>query len=331
MLTKSQLKKYPLAFILISCLILIAFFTNSKDDESLHLVDERFNMNTLMQIDVWCNKNNSKEVKISIDKAFATIQDVNKQTDRYSELTKYGLYNLNKLNTAQLPVEYEKSTHLVHLLHFLATHKSPYFKANLANLIDLWKEKKAANTVPTKKEVTTALINSKNTLDLGGIAKGYAIDKAYEDLLKNKHIQAALINCGGNIRVLGLRKNKKSWKIAIQHPRIENNYLGIITLKPGESVATSGDYQRYYEVNKKRYHHILNPQTGYPARGLISVTVWAKTAELADYYSTLLFVADLDEAKNILKQKPAIGAIIMTFDQKLYVSPNLEKIFKREN
>lgn len=341
-LVKSFLKliksKTIMAFILIFLILLITFFTSSKNENYTNLSDERFNMNTLMKIDIWCDKSALKSSKKSLNDAFTTIEEVNAQTDRYSELIKFGLYNLNKLaipqllETENLPAEYKNSQHLVSLIHFLATHNSPYFKADIAELINLWNAKKATNTIPTKQEVAKALTASKNkqTLDLGGIAKGYAVDKAYEKLIKNKQIKAALINSGGNIRVLGLQKNKKNWKIGIQHPRQKNKYLGIITLKPGESVATSGDYQRYYEVNGKRYHHILNPKTGYPSKGLISVTVLAKTAELTDYYSTLLFVAGLEHAKIILKQTPEIGAIIMDSNQKIYVSPNLEGIFNKE-
>lgn len=330
--------KTIMAFMLICSILLLTFFTTSKPEEYSHIFDERFNMNTLMKIDIWSNKSNLKSSKKSLVEAFATIEKVNEQTDRYNNLTKFGLHNLNKLQipkiieTKNIPSEYKNSKHLVNLIVFLNTHNSPYFKADIASLIDLWNTKKETTSIPTKKEISEALIASKNkgTLDLGGIAKGYAVDRAYEELIKNTQVKAALINSGGNIRVLGLQKNKKNWKIGIQHPREKSRYLGIITLKPGESVATSGDYQRYYKVNGKRYHHILNPKTGYPARGLISVTVLAKNAELADYYSTLLFVAGLDKAKEILKQKPELGAIIMNFNQELYVSPNLKESFKKE-
>ena len=326
------------AFIIISLILLITFFTSSKPRAYSHLVDERFSMDTLMKIDVWSDNSNINSSKKSLSKAFLAINEVNNQTDRYSELTKFGLYNLNKLKipnlieTTNIPPEYKKSKHLVNLIHFLATNNSPYFRADIADLINLWQSKKEENLVPTKKEVTAALLASKNSgsLDLGGIAKGYAVDQAYNELIKNKNIKAALINSGGNIRVLGLQKNKKSWKIGIQHPRSKNSYLGVITLQPGEAVATSGDYKRYYIVNGKRYHHILDPETGYPAKGLISVTVWSKSAELSDYYSTLLFVAGLDKSKEILKQTPSIGAIIMDSNQQIYVSQNLTKIFKEQ-
>ena len=140
-------------------------------------------------------------------------------------------------------------------------------------------------------------------LHLGAIAKGYAVDQAANTLQKN-NIQHAFINAGGDLKTLGNRPDKTAWKIGLQHPRKPESILASFSLS-GKSVATSGDYQRYFEFEGTRYHHILNPKTGYPVTGMTSATVVTDSVMDADALSTALFVmgakkglAFIDSLKN---------------------------------
>ena len=104
--------------------------------------------------------------------------------------------------------------------------------------------------------------NNKNIqIDLGGYAKGYALDQA-KKILKNNNVNNALINIGGNILAFG-KYGERNWVVGIQNPR-KPNVLATIALKPGWAIGTSGDYQRYIMVNNQRYSHLINPKTGYP-------------------------------------------------------------------
>jgi len=125
-------------------------------------------------------------------------------------------------------------------------------------------------------------------LDLGGIAKGAAADRIIAKL-SAAGVENALVNAGGQVRVLGSRDGRP-WRIGIRAPRAET-ILGVIELRSGESVSTSGDYERYYEHAGERMHHILDPRTGYPATHTQAVTVGAADGTLADAASTTLFVA----------------------------------------
>jgi len=125
-------------------------------------------------------------------------------------------------------------------------------------------------------------------LDLGGIAKGAAVDRIVE-LLAGRGIRAALVNAGGDLRVLGRRGNRP-WRIGIQAPRTDG-LLGTIELEDGEAAFTSGDYERYAELGGQRLHHILDPRTGRPARETQAVTVIARDGVSADAAATALFVA----------------------------------------
>jgi FAD:protein FMN transferase len=145
-------------------------------------------------------------------------------------------------------------------------------------------------------ESQTVFLSEKGMqLHLGAIAKGYAVDQAANILQKND-IHHAFINAGGDLKTLGNRPDKTAWKIGLQHPRKPESILASFSLS-GKSVATSGDYQRYFELEGTRYHHILNPKTGYPVTGMTSATVVTDTVMDADALSTALFV--MEEEKGL--------------------------------
>jgi thiamine biosynthesis lipoprotein len=126
-------------------------------------------------------------------------------------------------------------------------------------------------------------------IDLSGIAKGYAVDRSVA-VLRDMGIEKGLVDAGGDIFCFGLRK--KGWRIGIKHPR-EQGLLGVIRIDSG-AVATSGDYENFYEIVGVRYHHLIDPRTGKPARGQVSATVTAPTAVLADAWATALFIMGKD-------------------------------------
>lgn len=147
-------------------------------------------------------------------------------------------------------------------------------------------------------------------IDLGGIAKGYILDAAVL-WLQEKGIQSGLIEGGGDLRVFGPHPKRDLWRIGIQDPRNERGTLiGIVSLK-NQSIATSGDYERYFIRNGRRYHHILDPQTGFPSSKAISVTIIAPNALLADAYATAVFVMGPDKGITLLNRLPDIEGLIV--------------------
>jgi len=126
-------------------------------------------------------------------------------------------------------------------------------------------------------------------LDFGGIAKGYAIDRGIQVLKKN-HISNALIDAGGDLRLIG-QHGEQAWRIGVRNPRDAKKILGMLQLQGDVSVVTSGDYERFFIDHGKRFHHLLNPHTGYPSMQSRSVTVVANQAMLADAWSTAVFVS----------------------------------------
>jgi len=140
-------------------------------------------------------------------------------------------------------------------------------------------------------------------LDFGAFAKGYAVDRAI-DVLRELGIQHAVVNAGGDLRVIG-RHGERAWRVGIRHPRAEG-VLASVEVEGDESVFTSGDYERYFDWQGKRYDHIIDPRSGYPAQGLSSVTVFTQQADLADAAATALFVAG-PKVENWLPVARAMG------------------------
>ncbi|MBO8130656.1 MAG: FAD:protein FMN transferase [Candidatus Marinimicrobia bacterium] len=169
-------------------------------------------------------------------------------------------------------------------------------------------------------------------ITIGGIAKGYAVDSVKNYLSSFPIIKGAIINAGGDIGLIK-RADGKKWKVGIRHPRKPGEIIGILNLS-SESVATSGDYENYYIVNGKKYHHLLNPFTGLPSSNCQSVTVIAPNTELADALATALFVAGYEKGREILKNFDDVYA--MWIDSSGYINYSdgftnfLKKIFKEE-
>ena len=165
-----------------------------------------------------------------------------------------------------------------------------------------------SKSVDPKKPSTVFLKNTQTQIDLGAIGKGYAVDKALE-IIKNFGIDNACVNLGGNIYVLGASAGKNTWKIGVQHPRNKDEILGYLELK-NEATATSGDYERFFEIKGNRYSHIINPKTGMPVNGIIAVTIVAPTGTEVDALSTSVFVLGHEKGMELIKKIPNAEAMI---------------------
>lgn len=164
-------------------------------------------------------------------------------------------------------------------------------------------------------------------LDLGGYVKGYALDRALE-ILKENHIKNALINIGGNIIALG-KHGDKPWRVGIQHPR-KPNAIAMLDLESEWAIGTSGDYQRYFELDGKRYCHIINPAIGYPVEGIQAVTVLVppltkSTGVLSDVASKPIFIAKPSMRKNAAAAMGVENYLIIESANKILLSPNMAK------
>ena len=164
-------------------------------------------------------------------------------------------------------------------------------------------------------------------LDLGAVGKGIDCDEVLNFLQNRPNVQGAVISVGGSILTYGQKPDGKPWKVGIIDPFEPSSYLGYLTLEGQWCVSTSGDYERYVEVDGVRYHHIINPATGYPAdAGLRSVTILSKDGCLSDALSTACFVLGKEEALKLL-EKYDVYAVMVEEDGSIVCSPGAEQYF----
>ncbi len=220
------------------------------------------------------------------------------------------------------------------------------FDISIGPLVALWDIGGESPRVPSATEIEDVLdlVNYRDVLlldyqrqvllkragmriDLGGIAKGYGADRAAE-LLHEIGVESALLDFGGNIYAVGSKAQDRPWRIGIQDPfEPRGNYLGVLSIAD-TSVVTSGTYERYFEANGKRYHHILDPSTGYPVdNGLMSVTIIASSSMTADALATGVFVLGIVDGLALVEAFDGVEAILVDENRRLYLSSGVGERF----
>ncbi len=178
------------------------------------------------------------------------------------------------------------------------------------------------NIVLDKENLTVFLKLPGMKIGFGAIGKGYAADKA-KALLMEKGVIAGIINASGDMNTWGKQPNGNEWTIAITNPLNKNKVFALFPLNEG-AVVTSGNYEKFVSFNGIRYTHIINPKTGYPATGIISATVFAPKAELADALATSVFVMGIETGINRINQLPKVECIIIDENGNIYTSENIK-------
>ncbi len=215
------------------------------------------------------------------------------------------------------------------------------FDITIGAVLDLWGFGSGRYHVPNQEEIAKALatvdytkvevdrangqvrIPEGTVLDLGGIAKGYIVDCATK-VLRDAKVSRSIINAGGDISVIGRRPDNMPWRVGVQNPEEPSDIRWILPLDD-ESVVTSGDYQRYFLYHDERYHHIIDPRDGFPARGLNSVTIVGESSSICDALSTAVFVLGWEEGRALVEKVPDVeGIIVSTTDA--WISPGLANV-----
>lgn len=323
-------------------IVLLSIGIYSTYQRRIHTYQEfknaRFYMDTYIEIIVLSNNKDSAEkamdkafnVFAKLDKKFnyndpeSLLGELNRNMDERRDINNNREKNTNGWIQVETALEDKELAMLIHKGIEFSKMTGGAFDPTLGAVKDLYPFG-AKNPSPPPREAIRKTLEisgyqklnlSGNGLrkpkgmkiDFGGILKGYAVDEAI-DVLKKEGIENALVNAGGNIRVMGKNIKNESWKIGVENPRAPGKIMAVISLD-NKAVATSGDYQRYFFFDKVRYHHILDPKTGEPARKAISATVITPDGITSDALSTAVFVMGKRKGIEFLEKHKLDGIIV---------------------
>ncbi|MDD5688464.1 MAG: FAD:protein FMN transferase [Elusimicrobia bacterium] len=293
--------------------------------------ETRLLMNTTVEIKVWMFDEGL--ARKSISAAFNEIARVENTFSVFKADSEIARLNKNGSGTVS-----DEVIQLVKVSKYFSELSDGAFDITVLPVIELWKNAKKNEKAPTKEEINNTLklvgsgkiiIDEKSKkisfaqkgvkIDLGGIAKGYAVDKAIE-VLKKAGVQTGMINAGGNMGCFG----KKVWSIALQNPRDKNSFITTLKIK-NKAVSTSGDYERYFFLDKKKISHIINPLSGYSADNSISSTIITDNATDSDALSTATFVLGPKKGIELVKKYKNAECLIIDKEKRIFKSTGFSK------
>ncbi|TAL39178.1 MAG: FAD:protein FMN transferase [Spirochaetes bacterium] len=294
-------------------------------------------MGTIVNITIIADS--KREADAASEKAFGAIEEIERLMSPKSEAG--DVYRLNE-QAAYRPVRVSDGTFmLVRRANEVAARTGGAFDISFAALERLWNWKDPNFIPPNAMEVARALalvnyryirLNSAASeisfavpgmrIGLGGIAKGYAAMRGMEEL-KAAGVTNAIVAAAGDMQVAG-SKDGGPWRVGLMHPR-KKELICTLLMRDGDAVSTSGDYERFAEYGGVRYHHIIDPKTGYPARGFVSVSVISKSPVDSDAYSTALFVMGPGKAAGFMKEHPELEVVLIDEDLRMSASKGLRE------
>jgi len=280
-----------------------------------------------------------KDGEAAIDAGMAELRRLDAMMSLYkdsSEITKVNLA-AGKGPVAVSPEMIEVVEHAANI----STLSNGVFDITVGPLVVLWQMRLKEGTVPTDREIgrVRALVNYRNIIvdkqastiflkkpgmimDFGGM-KGYMADRV-ADIIKKQGITSAIIAIAGDIWVLGRRENGAPWKIGVQHPREHDKTLAVLEFRD-KYISTSGDYERFVIREKKRYHHIIDPRTGKPSKGVISVTLIGDRGAVIDPLAKVPFILGPEEGLKLVKKLGA-EAIIVDEQGKVFMTDGVRNL-----
>jgi len=292
-------------------------------------------MGTVFEIKV-NGKNTGGHVKAALDK----INEISNSINYYDDKGEISTIN-NMAGISAVAVSHD-TFDLIDKALRVCRQTGGAFDITIGPLVDIWNFNSRSHAdIPAGNELVYAqhlvnygnvLINPQNEtvkllypgmkIDLGAAGKGYAISKA-RSILVERGVKSAIISAGSSIAVIGDNKGKP-WRIGIKDPRHPDETVGTVSLTGGQAVSTSGDYERYFEIGGKRFHHILNPNTGMPADECRSVTIISDDASQADMLSTAVFVMGPKRGLDLVNSLKNVYAVVIDRQGGIITSPGLK-------
>ncbi len=322
-------------------LTLSMLLTGCIKDKEL-VTNSTYMLGTFLQVSIWTEEQAKGEEIIA--NCFRRIQEIEKKMSVNIESSEVSEINRNA-GIKEIEVSSDTAFVLRKAKEYASLTKGEYNPA-IGTLVKLWGIGTDRERVPEKNEIDEVIqyVNYKDIeiqegnkvklaregmyIDLGGIAKGYAADEVLM-ILKESGIQHAIINLGGNIYALGKKSDGSDWKVGIQDPyEPTGTHMGVVEITD-KTVVSSGNYERYFMKGDIRYHHIIDPKTGYPAdNGIISATIISNSSIDADALSTGTYVLGLEKGMELIENINGVECIIITEDKGVYLSSGMKGQFK---
>ena len=314
-------------------------FFNKRSDNTA-VIKEFYSLGTILQFKVYGNK-----AQQAIDEAMQKVNDIDNKMSvfkDYSEISK-----INK-NAGVSAVKVSKQTfYVIKKAVNYSTLSRGAFDPTIRPVVGLWGIQTENARIPGKDEINKDLIlvdykdiildeknnsvmlkNKNQALDLGAIAKGFAADEVSRIFHKNK-VKSAIIDLGGNVFALGNKIDNNPWNIGVQDPLSSTGeYVGVIIVT-NKSVVTSGNYERYFIKEGKKFHHIIDPLTGNPSEnGIISATIISDLSIDGDALSTCAFVMGLENGRKLIESIKGVEAIFITENKYIYTTLGVKNNFE---
>ncbi len=290
--------------------------------------ESRFLLGTTVQITI--KGKEEAKAREAIGLAFKEIERIENLMSKYREGSEISILNREG---AKRPVKVSEDTlRVIRESIRIGELTDGAFDITISPLMELWGFSEKEGHLPEEEALREALtlvnygsisLNEEEgtirfekegmEIDLGGAAKGYGVDRAVE-VLRENGISQAIVNAGGDLYLLG-KPSGDFWKVGLKHPRKQGEMLGIVKVQD-EAVATSGDYENYFILQGKRVCHIIDPASGRPAQGTLSVTVIARESMRADALATALFVLGSEKGLKLASRLEGIEAIIVRDDER---------------
>jgi thiamine biosynthesis lipoprotein len=300
------------------------------------LVFERYMMGTSVEVIVWSPDRDSSEK--AVERAYAEIQRIEKKLSvRKSDSE---IAEINR-SAGKKPVWVDDEMYrLIRESKRFSEMSGGAFDITVQGLGDIWDFNRPGFREPgpdemekhldrvdyrkirlNERDSTVSLEEGGMEISLGGVAKGYAVDRAV-GILRESGIKGGIVSAGGDLLAFGRKGNGEVWKVGVRNPRDHSKNICVLPVS-NLSVATSGDYERYRMVDGERVHHIIDPRTGYPSKGCMSVTAVAKSAMTADALATAAFVLGPEAGMALLEDFPGVEGMIVDSDGKITASTGL--------
>ena len=319
-------KNDPAGCVAFVSLMFVVFGLNGCSTQDKHS-EQMAVIGTFVRVDVCRQGHRGEKIQKAMAQVWDRFEEIGMRMNAYDSASDVGRIN----EAAGRPVGVHEDVYkLIQDSRRFSKQTSGAFDVTVRPLVDLWQNAEEHNKIPSQEKITQVLkkvgvglirfpdpaserlvaCDEGCRIDLGGIAKGYAVDEA-AGILRSHGIKDFLIDAGGDMYAGGTNCKGRAWRVALQHPRSEQVWADILDVSDA-AVTTSGDYRQFYEIEGRVFSHIVDPVTGYPQAGVVSATVIAPSAVEADAFSTALTVRPAREGINFVDTMGSgYGALII--------------------